>query len=169
MTSLRILFFLLFFLSAASRAEEHHTWCTRSERELFSCTFSNHKVASLCATADWSRSSGGLQYRFGKPESRQPEMIYPKTANSSANFRALSSDTLGRKENTRSVWLSFKVGKYRYVIQDDERAGTHRQVIKVAPDDKPEQTLICNKNTSLLSQQSEKILYLLDEDAFDER
>ncbi|WP_339940986.1 hypothetical protein [Undibacterium luofuense] len=169
MTSRQILFFAVALLSAPARAAEPQTWCASAERELFSCTFSNKKVASLCATPDWTRSSGSLQYRFGKPQNPEPEMTYPATGNHSANFRAMSSDLLDQKGNERSVWLSFQVGKYRYVIQDFERQAIHRQIIKVVRDETLLQTLVCDKNTSLLSRQREKILYLLDEDEFDER
>lgn len=168
--NIRQLFFFFVSLSSSSAwAQDHPTWCARSERELFSCTFSNKKVASLCATPDWARSFGGLQYRFGRLENRRPEMTYPKVIDPFTTFRVLGTERLLPKGDERSIWVSFRVGKFRYVIQDDELHGVHRQVIKVEPDDKPTQTLVCEKNSILLSHQAEKIYYLLDEDEFDER
>ncbi len=59
--------------------------CKGTEISYFNCQTKNRKIISLCGSADLSKSTGYIQYRFGKP--KKVELEYPKDQkNSAAKF-----------------------------------------------------------------------------------
>ncbi len=63
-----------FFTYAQNRDASTH--CKPDERVVFSCPFKHGKTASLCASADLTKSTGTLQYRYGAV-GRKLELIFP--------------------------------------------------------------------------------------------
>ncbi len=59
-------FALVALVSTAVAAKPAVTHCSADEQTLFSCQLKNKKTVSLCASDDFSATSGYLQYRFGK-------------------------------------------------------------------------------------------------------
>lgn len=53
------------------------THCAPDERVVFSCPFKHGKTASLCASADLTKTTGTLQYRYGVV-GKKPELVFPK-------------------------------------------------------------------------------------------
>jgi hypothetical protein len=61
--------------------------CDKGEKVIFSCTIKQPaKIVSLCASADFAKDRGYLQYRFGLP--RKIELEFPRTReNTQAAFK----------------------------------------------------------------------------------
>ena len=53
------------------------THCKADERVVFSCPFKHGKTVSLCASADLTKTTGTLQYRYGVV-GRKPELVFPQ-------------------------------------------------------------------------------------------
>ncbi len=53
------------------------THCTADERVVFSCPFKHGKTASLCASAELTKTTGTLQYRYGLV-GKKPELMFPQ-------------------------------------------------------------------------------------------
>lgn len=60
--------------SSAAPPPQSESLCTENERSLYSCTMGK-KLLSICASNDLSKSTGYLQYRFGRID--HLELQYP--------------------------------------------------------------------------------------------
>lgn len=63
-------------LAAASPAAAAPSLCTAGELPVFSCAMASGRIASLCASADLSETTGTLRYRFGRPG--KVELVHPQ-------------------------------------------------------------------------------------------
>lgn len=61
---------------ANAQAQAIATHCKPGERIVFSCPFKHGKTASLCASADLTKTTGTLQYRYGMV-GKTPELVFP--------------------------------------------------------------------------------------------
>lgn len=61
---------------AHAQAKAVATHCKPDERVVFSCPFKHGKTASLCASADLTKTTGTLQYRYGVV-GKTPELMFP--------------------------------------------------------------------------------------------
>lgn len=78
--AMRLLFLIGCIVSAGAFAQGKRviaTHCNSEERVVFSCPFMHGKTASLCASADLTKSTGTLQYRYGAV-SKMPELVFPR-------------------------------------------------------------------------------------------
>jgi hypothetical protein len=86
--------------------------CTPDEMIIFSCR-TGLKVVSVCSSKAASATSGYLQYRFGKPDSRDPlELTLPE------EWLPPSKAATGQYEpfaGGGGSWLRFKKGAFSYV------------------------------------------------------
>lgn len=93
-------------------AKGQASFCTPMETVVFSCR-SGAKMASVCASKNATRNKGYLQYRFGKPDSRDPlELMLPE-AEMVANKAATGEWT--PYAGGAGSWLRFRKGNYSYV------------------------------------------------------
>ncbi|MFM8900530.1 MAG: hypothetical protein ACKOF9_11375 [Burkholderiales bacterium] len=88
------------------------SFCTTQESIVFSCR-TGAKMVSICASKTASAHQTFLQYRFGKPDSREAlELMLPETP-TTAN-KAATGQTIPFAGGGGS-WLRFKKGPYAYV------------------------------------------------------
>ncbi len=99
---------LIFVLCLLPMIAEGQTHCIRGEDVLFNCRLSrSSKIASVCASADLTKTEGYLQYRFGVPG--KLEFVYPPTkAATQAQFYWRSPRGIHE--------LIFQSGAYYYTI-----------------------------------------------------
>ena len=84
--------------------------CANDEQVVFACK-TGEKAVSVCASREASRTSGYIQYRFGKPGSL--EMTLP------ANRVIPPQSATGATETYSgggAAWLRFRQGAYGYVV-----------------------------------------------------
>lgn len=62
---------------AAPAAKPRTTWCSADELVVFNCA-TNTRIVSACASKGATATSGSLQYRFGKPDGAEPEIVQPR-------------------------------------------------------------------------------------------
>ena len=61
----------------ATAARPPSTWCSANELVVFNCA-TNTRIISACASKGATADSGSLQYRFGKPDGAEPEIVQPR-------------------------------------------------------------------------------------------
>ena len=88
--------------------------CDPQEKVLFSCKLQkSQKEVALCSSANLTKQSGYLQYRFGKPGSF--ELEFPSTRHHSQS-RFLYSNYARYQVSYTSI--AFESGAFRYAIFD---------------------------------------------------
>ncbi len=89
------------------------SFCTSLEEVVFACR-TGAKLVSVCASKDASRGRGYVQYRFGKPDSRDPlEMLLPvdqPLPAKTANGESVAFSGGG------GAWLRFRKGPFAYTV-----------------------------------------------------
>jgi len=96
---------------AASPAQT--SFCTPMEEVVFACQ-TGTKLVSVCASKGASAKQGYMQYRFGKPDSRDPlELIHPE--GEVAPSRAATGENVPFAGGGGS-WLRFRKGDTAYVV-----------------------------------------------------
>jgi hypothetical protein len=99
--------------AAAATPPGQASFCTPQETVVFACR-AGSKMVSVCASKDAGRGRGMLQYRFGKPDSREPlEMILPEAPVPPA--RAAAGENVPFAGGGGS-WLRFSKGDTAYVV-----------------------------------------------------
>jgi hypothetical protein len=96
--------------SWAGGAEGVPVRCQDGEQALFACSAGRKQVA-VCASRDFSASTGYVQYRYGKPD--RAELVLPRAPQapaSSASSGALAFSGGG------GGWLRFNAGDTEYVV-----------------------------------------------------
>jgi hypothetical protein len=84
--------------------------CKADELTVFSCSTGAH-TASICASKEISKSSGTMQYRYGKGD--KLDLVYPDPAAKPADI--FTSGTLSFSGGG-GAWLRFDKAPYRYTI-----------------------------------------------------
>ena len=91
------------------------SFCTPLETVVFACQTSM-KMVSVCASKSATQNSGYLQYRFGKPDSRDAlELVWPE------GEIVASKAATGQNEafaGGGGSWLRFNKGAFSYVVYD---------------------------------------------------
>jgi len=96
--------------SAFSAVSPAQTLCKADELVVFSCPTKNH-IASICASKDISKTSGFMQYRFGRLD--HADMVYPDVGIKPADvFTAGTMMFSGGGGD----WLRFSKGAFSYTI-----------------------------------------------------
>ena len=117
--------------------------CEKGEKVVFSCTINKPaKIVSLCASADFAKDRGYLQYRFGLPQ--KIELEFPRTReNTQAAFK-YSHYFRAQFDQTE---ISFTSSDHQYAIFDDysgeQKPASHDQGIRITAPDGKETTLSC--------------------------
>lgn len=97
----------------AAPASPQTSFCTPMEEVVFACQ-TGTKLVSVCASRDVAPGQGYLQYRFGKPDSRDPlEMIHPE--GEIAPSRAATGENVPFAGGG-GAWLRFRKGDTAYVV-----------------------------------------------------
>jgi hypothetical protein len=100
------------FAAGDDAAGTPRSLCSAQEATVFSCSVTNGKIVSLCASPDLSHDAGYLQYRFGR-DPASIELQFPRsTQRSDATFKYLQQ--YFAKGGTTA--LSFWVGPFRYSL-----------------------------------------------------
>lgn len=89
------------------------SFCTPMEDVVFACR-TGAKLVSVCASKDAARSRGYVQYRFGKPDSRDAlELLLPEDPPHPA--RTATGGTLAFSGGG-AAWMRFRRGDHAYVV-----------------------------------------------------
>jgi hypothetical protein len=89
------------------------SFCTPLETVVFSCR-AGAKMASVCASRDASPTKGYVQYRFGKPDSRDPlELALPEGQVPPA--KAASGEAVPFAGGG-GAWMRFRKEQFAYVV-----------------------------------------------------
>lgn len=89
------------------------TFCTGREIAVFSCRV-GAKLVSVCASKDATRVAGHAQYRFGKPDSREPlELTVPAGLVPAAKVATGESVPFA---GGGGAWMRFRNGAHAYVV-----------------------------------------------------
>lgn len=103
--------------------------CKPPEHVLFNCALKGRKkLVSLCASEDFGKQSGYLQYRFGKQGS--VELEYPASTENTQNKFSYASYIRYR---VSKVNVSFRVSDFAYSVFDDysDEAGENEHELGV--------------------------------------
>lgn len=98
---------------ASPPATKHVSHCTATEKVVFACR-TGTKLVSVCADPASGPKTGYMQYRFGKPDSREtleinwPEHPLPASTISAGDTEAFSGGG--------AAWLRIRKGDYAYVV-----------------------------------------------------
>lgn len=101
---------LLGLIAAPVWAGESH--CNAHEQIVFSCSLGK-KMVSVCASNDFSASSGYLQYRFGLKGA--PELVFPDLTKAAAAASYVQARTL-MFAGGGGGYLRFINGQHHYIV-----------------------------------------------------
>ncbi|WP_143505415.1 hypothetical protein [Pseudomonas sp. ICMP 460] len=91
--------------------EIEKTLCSANEKIYFSCTFSDEKIVSICASGNSDPSSGYVQYRYGTPNNI--EMMFPqKQLPPMKRFFVVNAS----EGSVNKDIIKFKNGSYTYLV-----------------------------------------------------
>ncbi len=96
-------------VSAAKPEVESH--CASEEKVIFSCSLSDTKIVSLCASPSLTPTDGYLQYRFGPVN--KPELVYPTRKEHPKKYFQSGTQSYS---GGGSAFLKFKKGDYTYIV-----------------------------------------------------
>ncbi|MDI1287778.1 MAG: hypothetical protein PSV46_25565 [Reyranella sp.] len=89
------------------------SFCTPAETVVFSCR-SGAKMVSVCASKDAGPNKGYVQYRFGKPDSRDPlELVVPENQLPPPRVAAGESVPFS---GGGGAWMRFPKGQLTYTV-----------------------------------------------------
>ncbi len=98
---------------SADKTPGQTSFCTLLETVVFSCR-TGAKMVSVCASKDASKTKGYLQYRFGKPDSRDPlELVLPESHELPAS---VATGTQVPFAGGGGAWLKIPKGNHAYVL-----------------------------------------------------
>ncbi len=101
---------LVTLISLSAGAAESH--CQAQEQIIFSCSLGK-KMVSVCASTDFSSSSGYLQYRFGQKDAL--ELAFPALTGSTRPHAHIQARTL-MFAGGGGGYLRFITGDYNYIV-----------------------------------------------------
>ena len=105
--------------------------CTTGETLVFSCSIPKKgKHASICASSDYSETSGYLVYRFGKPS--KIELTYPEKLDDTS--RAAFGYGMMSVSGGGGEWYRFKNGDVEYYLYEGTGKGWSSSGISVQKD-----------------------------------
>jgi hypothetical protein len=99
--------------AAPAKAPAQTSFCTPMEDVIFACQVGT-KLVSVCASKGATANKGYVQYRFGKPDSRDPlEMVLPE--GEVAPSRAATGESVPFAGGG-GAWLRFRKADTAYVV-----------------------------------------------------
>jgi ketosteroid isomerase-like protein len=97
----------------SKQAAGQTSFCTPMETVAFSCR-TGAKMVSVCTSKDASKTRGYMQYRFGKPDSRDPlELMLPEGYEPAAK---VATGTNVPFAGGGGAWLRIAKGNHAYVL-----------------------------------------------------
>jgi len=140
---------LLLTACMQSQAAPSRSLCAPDERTVFACE-AKAKIASVCATGNFSTATGALTYRFGAL-GKKPELIYESSPATVASRFTYREDIWAKGTGTS---LTFKVGKFIYVVHHAHGAfgvdgGPNRAGVSVERDSKPVTDIQCHEASTV--------------------
>lgn len=137
-----------FCLAAMAR----ESLCTKDEQVAFSCAVKGNKLVSLCASPDLSKTTGYVQYRFGKKGA--VEFTYPQlTDNPRTHFLwGVTAYSGGGVD-----YFRFASGDYQYVVYGGGGKGWNKEGVVVEQGGKRVSNLLCR--TEALDQNNWQVMY----------
>jgi hypothetical protein len=116
---------------------------------VFACE-ANAKIASVCATGNFSTATGSLTYRFGAL-GKKPELVYESSPATVASRFAYEEETWAKGTATS---LKFQVGKFTYVVHHARGAfgvdgGPNRAGVSVERDTKQVADIRCHEASTV--------------------
>lgn len=121
--------------------------CAEEEQTVFSCKVRKHnKILAICASKDLSKSTGYLQYRFGRPGSL--DLVFPIEKETSRQQFSFARYT---RYQVAKVAVVFRNNDHSYSVFDnyDGESGTptrERGVAITGPDEhKKPMTYLCSQ------------------------
>ena len=98
--------------AAASPPSGQASFCAPQEEIVFACR-TGAKLVSICASRDASATRGYVQYRFGKPDSREPlELLLPEDR--PVPSKAVTGESVPFAGGG-GAWMRFRKGAFAYV------------------------------------------------------
>lgn len=99
--------------ATAGRPQGQASFCTSLEEPVFTCR-TGAKLVSVCASKDATPARGHAQYRFGKPDSRDPlELVLPENLAPPARVATAQSVPYA---GGGAAWMRFLKGDHAYVV-----------------------------------------------------
>ena len=128
---------------APAASQPARSLCEKDEKVIFSCSIRKPaKLVSLCASPDFAKDRGYLQYRFGLPG--KIELEFPKTRESTQASFKYSHYFRAQFDQTE---IAFTSAGHQYAIFDDysgeQKPASHDQGIRITAPDGKETTLSC--------------------------
>jgi hypothetical protein len=140
-----------FLLTACvqSQAAPSRSLCAPNERTVFACE-SKTKIASVCATGNFSAATGSLTYRFGA-FGKKPEFVYESSPATVASRFAYEEETWAKGT---AISLKFQVGTFTYVVHHARGAfgvdgGPNRAGVSVERDSKQVADIRCHEASTV--------------------
>lgn len=109
---MRFITLLLILCCSAVWAGEPGSLCNKDEQVIFTCS-TGKKFASLCASSQFSKNSGYVQYRYGRPQ--KIELLYPETLKPSQRNFTLSNTGFS---GGGASYIRFQNNGYEYFLYD---------------------------------------------------
>lgn len=97
---------------ASGSAWTAESLCREHEQVIFSCSL-DKKMVSVCASTNFSASSGYLQYRFGQKNAL--ELAFPALAGTTRSLQHIQARTL-MFSGGGGGYLRFINGQYHYIV-----------------------------------------------------
>ena len=91
--------------------------CQAKEQVIWTCSTTNNKIASVCASKNLDADQGYVQYRFGKMG--KIELVLPREKVNSQNFFTYSRYT---RPLVTMLTLSFENNGFKYEIHVDDNS-----------------------------------------------
>ena len=133
---------ILLFFAATASAHARESLCSKDEQIAFSCRVGN-KLASLCASADLSKTTGYVQYRYGRKD--KVELVFPE---SKAHPRAYFRWGVNGYSGGGTDYFRFSNKGYDYVVYSGIGKGWAKDGIVVEKNGKRLSSQVC-KNDAL--------------------
>ena len=125
-------------------AMQANSLCAKNEHIIFSCAVNRTaKIVSLCASSDFAKERGYLQYRFGLPG--KIELEFPKERQGTQQKFQYSHYFRAQVDLTE---ITFTIGGYEYSVFDnyngEERPAISEQGVSVTAPGKPKEvSFVC--------------------------
>ena len=123
--------------TASIHAAPRDTLCAKDEQVAFSCHVKG-KIASLCASADLSPSSGTVQYRYGRKNAL--ELVYPAAPE---DPRKVFRWGVTAYSGGGADYFRFSNGGFGYTVYSGLGRGWQKEGVTVEKDGKRVASLVC--------------------------
>ena len=128
---------IVFILLLATSVSYADTLCTSQENVICSCS-TGRKIISACASKDLSKSTGYIQYRFGK--SGSIELTIPSKKSHPSNY---TNGNIITYSGGGGTYLRFINGNYGYVLYSAIGRGWEKEGLSIEKNGKIFSNMYC--------------------------